>query len=274
MNQGALARDIAQRLGQADIAGQWAARNMGTETRYAIVDNLLPTEQVEAIHDAFAVSGEAFTQLSSFRERKRTSARFDALPPVLREITFAFQQPEVVRLIAEQIDLVGIAGDPTLYAGGVSMMGRGDFLNPHIDNSHNAARNCYRRVNLLYYVTPDWREADGGNLELWDRDVSAPLTLHSRFNRLVLMETNRRSWHSVSPVRVDRNRCCVSNYYFSRQSPLGRDYFHVTSFSARPEQRARRVLASIDAMARSVAGHLGLGRGRRHAFRPQVASGS
>ncbi len=27
-----------------------------------------------------------------------------------------------------------------LYAGGLSMMFEGDFLNPHIDNSHDAGR--------------------------------------------------------------------------------------------------------------------------------------
>jgi len=44
-----------------------------------------------------------------------------------------------------------------------------------------------------------------------------------RFNRLVLMNTNRTSFHSVRPIRgcgpLTRN--CVSNYYFSPLSPEG-----------------------------------------------------
>jgi hypothetical protein len=44
------------------------------------------------------------------------------------------------------------------------------------------------------------------------------------------MLTNRASWHSVSEVVGEGRRCCVSNYYFSRQSPDAEDYFHATSF--------------------------------------------
>uniref|UniRef100_UPI004053B2CD 2OG-Fe(II) oxygenase n=1 Tax=Qipengyuania sp. GPGPB31 TaxID=3023518 RepID=UPI004053B2CD len=55
-------------------------------------------------------------------------------------------------------------------------------------------------MNLLYYVTPDWAEKAGGNLDLWDDSVSEPVTIPSTFNRLVLIETNPRSWHSVSPA--------------------------------------------------------------------------
>jgi hypothetical protein len=60
------------------------------------------------------------------------------------------------------------------------------------------------------------------------------------------METNPWSWHSVSKVNVDQLRHCVSNYYFSPRSPIGKDYFNVTSFSARPEQKVRRALSWAD----------------------------
>ena len=98
------------------------------------------------------------------------------------------------------------------------MMGADDFLNPHIDNSHDSKRETYRRLNLLYYITPDWSAENGGNLELWDKKVQNPKQIVSHFNRLVVMETNKKSWHSVEPVSVERGRCCISNYYFSKQS--------------------------------------------------------
>ena len=40
-----------------------------------------------------------------------------------------------------------------------------------------------------------------------------------------------------------------SNYYFTRESPTGRPYRHVTTFSAPPEQKVRRALAWIDSRA-------------------------
>lgn len=58
--------------------------------------------------------------------------------------------------------------------------------------------------------------------------------------------TNPWSWHRVSTVKADRLRCSVSNYYFSPRSPAGQNYFNVTSFSTRPEQKMRRALAWAD----------------------------
>jgi len=78
------------------------------------------------------------------------------------------------------------------------------------------------------------------------------VTIHSRFNRLVLMETTPTSWHSVNQVQVDGLRKCVSNYYFSRRSPTGEDYFNVTAFSAPPGRPLLRLWSHIDAALRNL----------------------
>jgi len=59
--------------------------------------------------------------------------------------------------------------------------------------------------------------------------------LTSKFNRLVVMETNETSWHSVNKVLVETPRCHGSNYFFRKQSPkVDMNYYHVTSFMGRP----------------------------------------
>lgn len=230
--------------------------------RHCWIDDLLPADVAQAIHDAFPPA-HRMRLMRSFREVKYTSKSLDDFAPLLKDITFAIQAPEVIARVEAITGAPGQLPDPSLYAGGLSMMERGHFLNPHIDNSHEASRRLFRTLNLLYYVTPGWKLENGGNLELWDRYVRRSVTVESRFNRLVLMETTPWSWHSVSPVVVDRPRCCVSNYYFSANSPAGGDYFHVTAFSARPEQKVRRVIARVDALVRQALRHLipsGVGR--------------
>ena len=102
------------------------------------------------------------------------------------------------------------------------------YLNPHIDNSHNGERNLYTRLNLLYYVSSDQAFEKGGNFELWDEKRTKQKTLVVHQNRLVVMETNKTTWHSVSEVTADRPRYRVLNYYFSEISPDEDKYFHVT----------------------------------------------
>jgi Rps23 Pro-64 3,4-dihydroxylase Tpa1-like proline 4-hydroxylase len=244
------------------LAQDFLASGSRVGARLCVIDDLLPDDIARRIHASFPPPSR-MRLMKSFRETKFTSKQFDEFDPLLKEVTFAIQSPRVIEIVESITGIQQQVPDPRLYAGGLSMMGQGHFLNPHIDNSHDGERRLYRTLNLLYYVTPDWTLESGGNLELWDASVRERMTIVSRFNRLALMETHPTSWHSVSPVVVDRVRCCVSNYYFSPLSPIGHDYFNVTSFSARPEQRVRRVVASADNLLRGALRALkpdGLGR--------------
>lgn len=256
---------LASRLDaeRPDILRQWA-NPQGTTTRHFVVDDLLPPIFASRIFEAFPRDGNGFFNRESFREKKRTSAQLDTYEPLLSDITYAFQSPRIVDLVSAICGFEAIEPDPKLYAGGLSMMFQNDFLNPHIDNSHDSERARYRRLNLLYYVAPDWCLENGGNFELWDEARLVPKTLVAKANRLVVMETNKTSWHSVSPVTVDAARCCVSNYYFSEKSPDESAYFHVTSFSGRPDEKVKRALGVVDNSLRNfVSKTLGVGRGKR-----------
>lgn len=259
-----IAAAIAARLGRDEDALRTAWTSSGDNVaRSAVIDGLLDPDLVLSIHNAFPSDSAGWRRLDSFRERKKTFAKLARIDPVIGAATDAFQHPEVVSAVAAITGISGLEPDPSLYAGGISRMDRGDFLNPHIDNSHDADRGRYRRLNLLFYVSPDWRAENGGNLELWDAHVKKAQEIPSLFNRLVIMETGRRSWHSVNRVAVDAARCCVSNYYFSAASPDGGEYYHVTSFMGRPEQPLLRFVNAADNMLRQqIASTLKVSRGK------------
>jgi Rps23 Pro-64 3,4-dihydroxylase Tpa1-like proline 4-hydroxylase len=242
---------------------QWE-NPVGTNTRHFVVDDLLDSKICQSIYDAFPKDASGFFNRESFRERKKTSADLSAYDKIITDITYAFQDKRIVDLISNIIGFELIEPDSKLYAGGLSMMFPGDFLNPHIDNSHDGDRQRYRRLNLLYYVSPNWKTEHGGNFELWDEEITHPKTITARTNRLVVMETNKTSWHSVSKVEIDEPRCCVSNYYFSKISPDSTEYFHVTSFTGRPEEKIKRMLGVADNMLRNfVSKTLKIGRGKQ-----------
>jgi len=187
----------------------------------------------------------------SLKENKKIAAQLNLYHPILEEITFTFQDLRIVKLMEEITGIKNMQPDSNLYAGGLSLMSQDNFLNPHLDNSHDSERERYRVLNLLYYVTPDWKLEYGGNLELWDNGLKKQQrTIVSKFNRLALMITNKTSFHSVSKVIHNGNRCCVSNYYFSSVAADNEDYFHVTTFYGRPEEKFKRFILPIDAFLR------------------------
>lgn len=241
---------VAERLTRAADALR-AAWHAPGRIASAHVDDVLPEEIATAIHAGFP-DGSRMMFKSSMRERKHVAAQMDRYDPLLEEAVYAFQDPRVVAIIADITGSQGLEPDAELYAGGISAMSQGAYLRPHLDNSHDNRRQRYRAMNLLYYVTPGWEEDFGGSLQLWDDGPQgAPRTISSRFNRLVLMGTGRRSWHSVNEVRHPGTRCCVSNYYFSPNPPEGRGYFHATSFRAEHGKGGQDVVMCADNALRS-----------------------
>ncbi|MGJ0524599.1 2OG-Fe(II) oxygenase [Burkholderia gladioli] len=251
MNRQEMGDRIAARLRQHLEASrrQWQA---SMPLNHFQVDEILPDEVAMRIREAFPASSSMMLR-KSLRELKYVTSQMNEHAPLLEEITFAFQQPAVVEVITEITGLRSLQPDEHLYAGGISMMGHGHFLNPHLDNSHDKDRQRYRVLNLLYYVSPDWTLEKGGNLELWPNGTKAePVTVVSRFNRLAVMVTNQYSWHSVSKNLSDEARCCVSNYYFSDHPVGDDDYFHPTSFRGRPDEPLRDVVLQADAALRGM----------------------
>ena len=217
---------------------------------YFFIDDLLPEEIATNIFDNFPKSTE-MVHKKSLREDKFVAAQMNKYSAILEEIIYAFQDSRIVDLIGNICNIEQAIPDENLYAGGISMMGKNQFLNPHLDNSHDKDRQQWRVLNLLYYVTPDWKTEYGANLELWPEGLNhKQTTIHSNFNRLAVMTTHNRSLHSVSPVIFDGFRCCVSNYYFSKTPILATDTFHVTSFRGRPENKFTDAVLQIDTFLR------------------------
>src|SRR5687768_10859113 len=108
----------------------------GINTRYTAIDDFFPADVARKIYESFPPTAK-MRLLDSFREKKYTSKDFDEFDPLMKDATFAFQDERVVRKIAELTGIEDPQGDPHLYAGGLSAMTHGHFLNPHLDNSHD-----------------------------------------------------------------------------------------------------------------------------------------
>lgn len=94
--------------------------------------------------------------------------------------------------------LQGLIPDLSLWGGGLHCMGRGDKLDLHLDADRHPRLALERRANAILFVGV-WIEAWGGQLELWNKDLTgsekqiAPVQ-----GRLVIFETSDVSYHAVS----------------------------------------------------------------------------
>jgi len=250
MNRQNLADHILAQLEQEKFSIMDSYNKSKDSIGHFFIDNLLPGEIANSIYASFP-KPKSMKKRKDLRELKYVAAQMNQYDPILEEVVFAFQDERIVSFIRGIFEIDSLYPDEHLYAGGISSMDKGHFLNPHLDNSHDKDRNKWRVLNLLYYVTPNWELDFGGNLEIWPRGVkNEQTTIHSKFNRLVVMATHDASWHSVSPVTHEGSRCCVSNYYFSDSPLKANEQFHVTSFRGRPSQKIRDLYLRFDTSLR------------------------
>ena len=98
-----------------------------------------------------------------------------------------------------------------LYAPGAE-------LKKHADFNFNDGIKMYRCLNLLYYVS-DWKEGDGGCLQLYHPETGSALEVLPKQNRVVIFPTNLGTPHGVSKTSPGFFRKSLGIYYYTRDLP-------------------------------------------------------
>lgn len=188
---------------------------------HMVVDRLLSPELLSRAAEEFdEIPSQDWVQYDSPDEHgKRTFNRLTEMPVACREAFDWILSPEAVEWLGRLTGLEGLHADPTLYGGGLQVTEAGGFLGLHLDNERHPQTGFARRLNLVVYCTPGWRDEWGGELELWSRDRSRPVVkIVPRFGRAALFETSNHSYHGQPqplrcPANVTRKSLCV--FYWS-----------------------------------------------------------
>jgi len=114
-----------------------------------------------------------------------------------------------------------IIPDPFFMGGGAMTTGAGGFLKIHADFNFHHKLQAWRRINALFYLTPNWNKKWGGNLELWDKNNKRKITeIEPLFNRIIIFNTTSNSYHGQpTPIATPKNifRNVFSVFYYSTE---------------------------------------------------------
>ena len=255
MNKKEISEHIENRLNEIGINFLREKYEQSGLINHIIIDNLLPNEVASKLNFDFPKEQE-LKHLNALQENKFVGIYFSEKQKLVQECLYAFQEKNILKIISQITNIKNLIGDPELYAGGVSSMSKGCFLNPHIDNSHDRNLENFRRLNLLYYVNQNWIPTeDGGELVLYPNGIkNKEEKIYCKFNRLVIMRTDNKSIHGVKEIlSKTKRRKCISNYYFSKNSPLGKSYYHSTSFRGFKKEFVKGTYLQLNAFARTYA---------------------
>ena len=125
---------------------------------------------------------------------------------------------EGVSLVSNITGIKGLISDPNWEGAGINFEPRGSHLELHTDFNRKSLGNLgWRRVNLLLFLSKNWKTEWGGQNELWNEDLSECVqSTNPEFNNLIIFSTSNTSWHGFPPVICpeDQSRKVISCYYY------------------------------------------------------------
>jgi hypothetical protein len=227
---------------------------------HVVIDHFLPGDVITSLIDSYPEATSTWNHFDNPLEVKFTQDDEEAMPEPVRHVVQQFNGQVFLEFLNRLTGIDGLLPDPTLSGGGMHQIAPGGLLKVHADfNGHHELR-VDRRLNALLYLNEDWDDAFGGHLELWNRDMSAPVARIAPIaNRLVVFATTRTSFHGhPDPLRCPpgRFRRSLAWYYYTAPQPLFK-WRHSTLFQARPgEVEVTKVVRSELRSARNIATRL------------------
>lgn len=165
------------------------------------------------------------------------SRRFRWLDWRFRHALLEFNSDDFLALLEAATGIRGLIPDPYFTGGGMHQILAGGILDIHTDFNHYRRLNLFRRLNVLLYLTEDWREGYGGELELWNeaprRGGQCFERIPPTYNRLVVFHTDKTSFHGHpnewrAPDGVYRRS--IALYYYTAVPLPGHRYDEKTDF--------------------------------------------
>ena len=220
---------------------------------HILIDDFLETDFAHEVLYSWPNYAEAARIGRGFRsinERNKVQVTDSTqFPPALGELNEALASSTFIETASSIFGIPDLLPDAELVGGGLHQTGPRGRLDVHVDFNFLEARKLHRRLNILLYFNEGWLPEWGGQLELWNRDVSrCARSFNPIFNRCIIFETSEISFHGVTGVTCPKGtaRRSFAGYYYTKAAPAHwTGESHSTVFKARPEESVKSGIMAL-----------------------------
>lgn len=236
----------------ADLVDKTAAYAAAQPFPHIVLDNVLRPEVFEQAASEFPdIRDEFWKGYLHVNETKYANTQPDTWSPTLAAVARELCSDDFVKFLSELTGITDLMPDWTMDGGGLHQTLRGGHLNIHADfTTHHTHENWARRINILLYLNREWRPEWGGDLELWDADMTARRgQVTPAGNRMLVFTTSFDSFHGhPDPLTCpdDVARRSMALYYFTEEESAVR---RSTNYRARPDDGMKKVAIWADRKA-------------------------
>ncbi len=239
--------------GKAQLREQF---NNAIPYRNLVIDNFLKEDVAQSLVKNFPSSEQMRRHYKGLNEQKSEGSNFENYHEIFTQVKNYLQGEAFLSAFSEITGITDIICPDDHRGAGVHQGFDGSFLDVHVDYSVHPILNIHRRLNLLVFLNPDWEEQYGGKLELWDAEVR---TCHHKivptFNRAVIFETSKYSYHGYDTINVPEGvtRKSMYFYFFTPINDKSKVEYHDTIFKGRPsESAAKRTKTALKENAKNI----------------------
>tara|TARA_A100001015_G_C14951508_1_gene696967 strand:- start:235 stop:1527 length:1293 start_codon:yes stop_codon:yes gene_type:complete len=133
--------------------------------------------------------------------------------------------PEFINKLEKLTGVFYLEAEKNISENSVNTYQSGFNLDKTLDSNKNLETNMYKSVKLIFSLNDDWKETDGGLLELHgknDKKIIEPIK-----NRIVIYPANSKSIYSITKVNKEQKNLII--WYYTKDKQKYTDYnYHNT----------------------------------------------
>lgn len=144
-------------------------------------------------------------------EIKKASNNWNAFPENTYQLFSYLNSPDFLEFLSKEFG-TKFYPDFGLNGGGWHIHKSKGKLNTHYDYNIHPKLGLQRKLNIIMYMNPNWKEEWGGSVGLYSHDKAKnrPEKLITEvtplFNRAVIFDTTQNSWHGFpDPINCPEN---------------------------------------------------------------------
>lgn len=216
--------------------------------RHLMMDNFISSELANSLYDNFPSVEKLNKHYHGLNEQKSEGSNFNDFHQDFTVLRNSLMSHEFYQWLSKVTGIKDVFITDDNLGTGLHQGANGSFLDIHIDFNIHTKLNVHRRLNLLIYMNKGWQTQWGGQLEMWNSDMTKLIkAVNPEFNRCVIFETSEISYHGYSKINVPEGITRKSFYsYFYTKEREGAAKFHDTVFKAKPEDStAKKVKTTV-----------------------------
>lgn len=231
--------ELTIEFAEAKAIGQKYAETYqnGEPYPHICLDDFLPMEIVEKVRADIASLPEPERTFETEAEKLKSMYSPERLPTFSRNLFHTFNARPFLQFLEEMTGIKGLIPDPYYHGAGIHKTLNGGYLNIHADFNLHKHMYLERRLNVLIYLNPPWKEEWGGSFEIWDKPMEKKVASFAPTeNRMCCFSTSSDSWHgNPEPVNHPEGlpRLSIALYYYTATWDETR-VAHTTIFKPRP----------------------------------------